>query len=171
MRTPPLPALTSLGHRRIAHLGGPQTVDTGRRRRAGYLRAMAAHDLPVGPGWIVDADYDEAGGAAAAARLLPLTPRPTAIVAASLTAAIGAMSAVCEAGLSIPGDISVIGLHDAPVARYLDPPLTTVRMPLAELGRRAVVGLLAMIDGETIEDIVLREPPELIERRSCAPPR
>lgn len=162
--------LIGLGHRRIAHIGGPQGVDTARRRLHGYRRVMEEHGLPAPADQTVEAQFDELGGATAAARLLRLDPRPTAIVVANVTAAIGAMAAVREAGLDIPGDISIVGFHDVPLAPYLAPPLTTVRMPLIELGSQAVDALLAMIDGQQVGDIVVATPPELVVRGSCAAP-
>jgi|RhiMethySRZTD1v2_1073278.scaffolds.fasta_scaffold100276_3 LacI family transcriptional regulator len=162
--------LISLGHRWIAHIAGPQNVDTARRRRRGFVNAMAEHGLDVLPGSIVEAQFSELGGATAASALLDLTPRPTAIVAANAVAAVGAMAAVRGAGLTIPADVSIIGFHDIPQAAYLEPALTTVQMPLAELGSRSVDMLLAMIGGAPGADITVASPPELILRGSCAPP-
>jgi LacI family transcriptional regulator len=160
--------LVGLGHRRIAHIGGPQGVDTARRRLRGYRRVMDEHGLPAPPELVVESQFDELGGATAAARLLRLDPLPTAIVVANVTAAIGAMAAVRDAGLHIPRDISIIGFHDVPLAPYLAPPLTTVRMPLIELGSQAVDSVLAMIDGREVSDVVVATPPELVVRGSCA---
>jgi LacI family transcriptional regulator len=161
--------LISLGHERIAHIAGPQNVDTARRRRRGFVSSMTEHGLEVLPGYIVEGQFDELGGATAANALLVLTPRPTAIVAANAMAAIGAMAAVRTFGLSVPADISVVGLHDIPQASYLEPPLTTVRMPFAELGSRSVDMLLGMIDGAPGADVLVTSPPELIVRGSCVP--
>ena len=69
-----------------------------------------------------------------------------------------------------PADLSIVGFHDAPIATYLDPPLTTVRMPLAEMGGSAVEILLAVINGETVDDLRVGMPPELVVRASSAPP-
>jgi LacI family transcriptional regulator len=161
--------LISLGHERIAHIAGPQHVDTARRRRHGFVRAMGEHRLEVRPGYIVEGQFDELGGSTAANALLALAPRPTAIVAANAMAAVGAMAAVRAFGLAVPADISIVALHDIPQASYLEPPLTTVRMPLAELGSRSVDMLLGMIDGAVGTDIVVASPPELIVRGSCVP--
>jgi LacI family transcriptional regulator len=111
------------------------------------------------------------GGATAAAGLLQLTPRPTALVAANAVAAVGAMAAVRSQGLSVPEDISVVALHDIPQAAYLNPPLTTVRMPLAELGSRSVDMILTMINGGQVGHVVVATPPELIVRGSATRPR
>lgn len=162
--------LLDLGHTRIAHIGGPRAVDTARRRLAGYERALRERGLPVRPELVAEARFDERGGATAAARLLLLDPPPSALVVANVGAAIGAMATAREAGLEIPRDLSVIGFHDVPMAPYLAPPLTTVRMPLAELGSRAVDELLAMIDGAEVADVVVAAAPELVLRGSSAPP-
>jgi LacI family transcriptional regulator len=162
--------LLDLGHTRIAHIGGPHAVDTARRRLAGYERALRERGMPVQRELVAEARFDERGGATAAARLLLLDPPPTALVVANVSAAIGAMATARDAGLEIPRDLSVIGFHDVPMAPYLAPPLTTVRMPLAELGSRAVDSLLAMIDGHDVGDVVVSAAPELVLRGSSAPP-
>jgi len=163
--------LISLGHLRIGHIAGPQNADTARRRQRGYERAMDDAGLPHPSDAIVETNHDEASGHAAACRLLDARPRPTAVVASNVLAAIGAMAAFRQAGLRIPEDISVVGFHDVTLAAYLDPPLTTVRMPLEEMGRRAVGSLLALINGERdVDDVEITMPPELVVRGSTAPP-
>ena len=103
---------------------------------------------------IVETVFTEAGGFEAMQQLLELRRPPTAIVAASFASAVGVMSAVTTAGLRVPDEISVIGFHDAPVAAYLNPPLSTVRMPLAEMAEAAVETLVRLIDGKEVEDVV-----------------
>jgi LacI family transcriptional regulator len=163
--------LLSLGHRHVGHVAGPQNSDTGRRRLEGHVTAMRAAGLESGPDWIVEASYDEAGGELAATRLLRAKPRPTALFVANVRAAIGALAAARRLGLSVPGDLSLVGFHDAPVAMYLDPELTTVKMPLREMGSAAVESLLALVDGRQVEDVQVATPPELVVRGSTAPPR
>ncbi|GAA0818111.1 LacI family DNA-binding transcriptional regulator [Streptosporangium amethystogenes subsp. fukuiense] len=159
--------LVGLGHRRVAHLAGPDGADTALRRRAGYSMAMSAAGLPEGQ--VVAADYTPAGGAAAMAELLAAPDPPTAVFVANVASAIGAMEAVRAAGLEIPRQISMVAVHDLDLASYLAPPLTTVRMPLAELGRRGVALLGSLKPEESVEE-VLDGPIELIVRRSTAPP-
>ena len=160
--------LISLGHRWVAHIAGPLNVDTARRRRRGYVNAMAEAGLEVPASYVAESTFNEVGGATAAAALLSLRPRPTAIVAANSVAALGAMASVRNAGLRVPEDISVVGLHDIPQAAYLNPPLTTVRMPLAELGSRAVDMILGMLNGAAPADVMVASLPELIVRGSTA---
>ncbi|MGI5160605.1 LacI family DNA-binding transcriptional regulator [Microbispora sp. CA-102843] len=159
--------LVGLGHRRIAHLAGPEGADTALRRSAGWRAAMRDSGLPDGP--IVAADYTPAGGAAAMAALLAAPEPPTAVFVANVASAIGAMESVREAGLDIPRDVSMVAVHDLDLASYLAPPLTTVRMPLAELGRRGVELLGSLKPDDSVAE-VLDGPIELIARRSTAPP-
>jgi len=162
--------LLSLGHRHIGHVAGPQNSDTGRRRLAGYVSAMRAAGIDPGTEWVLEASYDEAGGELAATRLLRVSPRPTALFVANVRAAIGALAAARRLGLSVPADVSLVGFHDAPVAMYLEPELTTVKMPLREMGGAAIESLLALVDGQTVEDVRVATPPELVVRGSTAPP-
>jgi LacI family transcriptional regulator len=162
--------LTELGHRRIAHVAGPQNADTARRRLRGYRLALRAAGIDAPSEWIAEASFDEAAGHLAATRLVNLDPRPTALFAANIRIAIGALSAVRRAGLRVPDDVSVIGFDDTPLAAYVDPPLTTVRMPLEELGSVAVESLLAEIDGSRAESLMLSIPPELVVRASAGCP-
>jgi LacI family transcriptional regulator len=162
--------LVSLGHTQIGHVAGPQNTDTARRRRQGFLETMRGAGLAVDEGLIAEGPYTEAGGYAATLRLLAHDPRPTALVASTLTVAIGAMAAVRRSGLQIPTDVSVVGYDDVPLAAYLDPPLTTVRMPLREMGGHAVDMLIGLIEGRRVDSVKLDIPPELIVRGSAGPP-
>jgi LacI family transcriptional regulator len=161
--------LIGLGHRRIAHLAGPETADTARRRRAGYMAAMSAAGLPADPRLIAHADYTPAGGTAAMSALMSRDERPTAVLVANVASAVGALHAAYEMGLSVPADVSVIAIHDMPLASHLVPALTTVRMPLSELGRRAIEMIATRAPEDDITEIVT-EPVEVILRNSTAPP-
>ena len=163
--------LIALGHRRIGHVAGPQNSDTGRRRLRGYRTELERAGIRVLPEWIAEAAYDESGGQIAAGRLLSVAPpRPTALFVANIRAAIGAIAAARQLGLRVPADLSVIGFHDAPVAAYGDPPLSTVRMPLREMGVQAVDSLLQLLDGNVVEDVRVGAAPEIVIRGSTAPP-
>jgi len=162
--------LLSLGHRHIGHVAGPQNSDTGRRRLAGYVAAMRAAGIEPEADWMEEASYDEAGGELAATRLLRSSSRPTALFVANIRAAIGTLAAARRLGLSVPRDLSLVGFHDAPVAMYLEPELTTVKMPLREMGSAAVDSLLALLDGRAVENVQVATPPELVVRNSTAPP-
>jgi LacI family transcriptional regulator len=163
--------LAGLGHRRIAHIAGPSEADTARRRMAGFQQGLALHHLELRPDHVVEEEFSEAGGFVAMSKLLGLTERPTAVTASSLGAAAGALAAARRAGLSVPRDVSLMGFHDAPLAEYLDPPLTTVLMPLREMAERSVECLVRLIHGDTIESEVVPIAPLLVERASTAPAR
>lgn len=165
-------ALVELGHRRIACLTGPADVDTARRRLLGYRSAMRAHGLPVPAGYALHGGFDEAAGYSGMRELLGSRVPPTAVAIASLTTAIGALSACDHAGVRVPDDLSVIAFHDAPVADYLHPALATVAMPVEELGRESVRVLLELLAGRVTPKLtkVTDPKPVLIPRRSMAPP-
>jgi LacI family transcriptional regulator len=162
--------LAGLGHRRIAHISGPESADTAQRRRAGYVNAIEGAGLQLDERLVVEADYTNAGGAEAMSALLRLPEPPTAVFVASVASAIGALYAVGIAGLSVPEDVSVLAVHDLPMAGYLTPPLTTVRMPLEELGRRGVELLSTVAERDPIEEI-LPGTMDLVVRRSTGSPR
>lgn len=162
--------LLDLGHTRIAHIAGPQNADPARRRNEGYLSAMIARGIDVRSSWVVEAEFDELGGNLAARALLARSPeeRPTAIFVSNIRAAVGAMAMARELGISIPHELSIVALHDLSFVAYLDPPLTTVRMPLQELGARATVSLLKIVSGAEVEDEQIETPPELVIRESTS---
>jgi LacI family transcriptional regulator len=162
--------LVDLGHRRIAHIAGPETADTARRRRIGYSTAMKQAGLDPDPRLIVHADYTPAGGEAAMNELLAVADRPTAVFVANVASAVGVLHALHAAGLSVPGDTSVIATHDMALAGHLVPSLTTVRMPLGELGARAVRLIATRTPAQEITEVVT-EPAQVITRASTAPPR
>jgi LacI family transcriptional regulator, galactose operon repressor len=157
-----------LGHERIAHLRGPADSDTARRRLNGFRRAMRAAGFPPDPDLIVGTDYTTDAGAGALRELMSRRPRPTAVLVANVAAAVGALSAARELDVHVPDDLSVVAIHDIPLAANLWPPLTTVRMPLGEMGRAGVRALVS--DPGPAEIVVVRDPTELIERESTAPP-
>jgi len=161
--------LINLGHRRIAHIGGSHRLEIARQREAGYLQALADHNLTYRrslPSESVQWGYQH--GYTAMHRLLQDDERPTAVFAASDELAIGAYRALAEAGLRVPDDISVVGFDNIEAAAYTTPPLTTIHQPFAELGERAFELLLGMLDeaNGTPANIVL--PPRLVIRGSTA---
>jgi LacI family transcriptional regulator, galactose operon repressor len=162
--------LISLGHRRIAYIGGPADADTARRRLAGFRAAMRGAQLRAPAARVAEAPFDEEGGFRAMVALLERRPRPTAVAVWSLAAAVGALAAAREQGVHVPGELSIVAFHDAPMASYLDPPLTTVRMPLREMAERGVESLLALIDGEAVQSVVVGTAPMLIQRASTRSP-
>lgn len=162
--------LAGLGHTRVAHVAGPHETDTGGRRAAGFREAAHALALDETATPVVEESFSEEGGYASIARLLALPEPPTAIVFASLAAAIGGIAGIVAAGLRVPEDMSIVGFHDAPIAAYLNPPLTTVRMALREMAEQAVDLLVRQIEGVEVASVVVTTEPVLVERGSTRAP-
>ncbi len=160
--------LAELGHRRLAHLGGPLTLSTGHGRREGFLAAAAGCGLGALP-VVAAAAYSRDAGRAATARLLDEHAGITAIVAGNDLLAVGCLDVLRERGLDCPGDISVVGHNDIPLMDALSPPLTTIRIQHAEMGREAARLMLRSLASETGTLQVMLQP-ILIVRRSTATP-
>ena len=141
--------LAGRGRRRIATITGPLDMGVGLDRLEGYRDGLAAAGL-AGSGDLVEpGDFTEESGATAMARLLTRPGDPVdAVFAASDLMAAGALRALRAAGRRVPEDVAVVGFEDSAVARYAQPPLTTVRQPIEEMGRQATRLLLAQIAGE-----------------------
>ena len=133
------------GHRRIALLGGPARDLPTHARSLGYRQALADAGIAADAALEIAAETSEDGGYDAVQRLLALEPRPTAIFAVSDAMAVGALAALREAGLVVPDDIAVSGFGDQPVARYVTPALSTVKVPAFELGRLAIDRMLLAV--------------------------
>lgn len=163
--------LISLGHRRIAHIGGPIRNHDAEERRRAYRAELLAAGLASGPALEDTGDFTESSGYDAVARFLRLDERPTAIFAANDSMAIGAISALREAGVAVPGEMAVVGFDDIPIARYVTPPLTSVHVPIAALGARATALLLQALERPPIGPR-RREtlPTNLVVRESCGGP-
>ena len=159
--------LTALGHRRIAHLAGREGGFNARERLQGYRDGLEAAGIAFDEALVGVAGYTAEGGTQAMRALLP--QHPTAVLAATLVSAAGAMATLHEAGLRIPEDISVIGLHDAPVARMLYPALTSVAMPTEEMGRVAADLLIRALGGEDPTPVAPLPPGALVVRGSTGP--
>jgi LacI family transcriptional regulator len=166
--------LAELGHRWMGFIGGPATLATARDRLTGYRRAVGHHGLPGSRSLERAADFGEQRGYRAAQSLLHETPRPTAIFAANDRMAIGTLAAAADLRLRVPGDLSVVGFDDIPLASYLRPALTTVALPAYEMGAAAMRLLLELLhqddDGTTAAPPVVRLPVRLVVRDSTAPP-
>jgi len=160
--------LIGLGHRSIALIGGPEHNIDARQRRDGWRAALIEAWITPAPDLELRGDFAERSGYEAAAELLRRARRPTAIFAANDYMAVGALGALHDAGVRVPLDVAVAGFDDIALARYLNPPLTTVRVDMEGLGRRAVELLL---DREADAESVGRRfdvlPTALVVRRSC----
>jgi len=160
--------LLALGHRRIGLIAWPEASLPGYYRYQGYLATLQAAGISPDPAWIIRTEHTEAASRQATYTLLNLPPdrRPTAVVALSDLMAIGAMNAIYGLGLQPGRDVAVIGFDDVPAARYLQPPLTTLRQPIAEVGERVISMLLQLIRGEELEEREVLLSPTLIVRES-----
>jgi LacI family transcriptional regulator len=159
--------LVAAGHRRIAFIGGPEGNFDAAERLRGYRDALAEL-LPDAQAQVLPGNFDEASGMEAGNALLGSTPRPDAIFAANDVMALGCLFALNEAGLRVPDDIALAGFDDVPVARFVHPTLTTMRISIAELGANALRRLLQDIDAKG-QPLPAPEPlvPELVVRSSA----
>jgi DNA-binding LacI/PurR family transcriptional regulator len=140
--------LAGRGRRRIATIAGPLDMSVGRDRLEGYRDGLAAAGLAEAGELVEAGDFSEESGAAAMERLLALPGRPVdAVFAASDLMAAGALRALRTAGRRVPEDVAVVGFEDSAVARYAQPPLTTVRQPIEDMGRQATRLLLTEAAG------------------------
>jgi LacI family transcriptional regulator len=163
--------LQALGHTRIAFVRGPQHNADARERLRGYRHAMRGISATSDKGLECGGDFTEESGFAAGRRLADLTPRPTAVFAANDSMAVGVLASLSAAGVNVPAEISVVGFDDIPIARYVNPPLTTIRVDIAELGRCAFGLLLDAIGNPAVHaprhD---RVATTLVVRKSCGAP-
>jgi LacI family transcriptional regulator len=160
--------LIGLGHRTIAMVQGPSSNGDAGERLRGYRRGLEVHGLQSHPGLEFPGNFTESSGYRAALALMAMDPRPSAFFAANDKSATGVLSALRSLGVAVPGDVAVVGFDDIGMARYLDPPLTTVRVDAFELGKRGVLQLLTQL--RSPDDTPCRQetlPATLVVRRSC----
>jgi LacI family transcriptional regulator len=165
--------LQSLGHQRIGYITGPRGFMSARERREGFTEALQRRGLSLPEELIVEGGYTYESGLAGGEILLGRVPRPTAIFASNDEMAAGVYRAAHNVGLTIPRDLSVVGFDDGPIAARLMPRLTTVRLPIRDIGRLAARKLIAPAgtgapDEGSSESLVV---PHLVVRDSCQPPR
>ena len=164
--------LAGEGHRRIAHIAGPQEVSTGLSRYRGFMSAMEAHGLEADPDLIITAKaFSIEEGLRCTRALLERRGGCTAVAAGNDMLAVGCFAALEEAGLNCPADLSVVGFNDMPFIDRLRPPLTTIRFPHYQLGTEAAQLLLERIGGQGGPVRVIYLAPELVVRGSTAPCR
>ncbi len=165
--------LTLLGHRNIAFLAGPRSLTSVQDRLEGYRAALRDAGLQADDAVVREGDFGERSGYEATVALLENDPQPTAIFAANDLMAIGAMAAVRDAGLGVPGDVSVVGFDGIELGSYIRPALTTVAIPTYELGAAALRRLLELIarkqeGAPEPDDHTTWLPTELVVRESSA---
>lgn len=162
--------LLALGHRRIGAIAGPGDYLCSRARIDGYRSALERAGVSFDPALVRHGDFQHEGGFTRGGELLALASPPTAVFAGSDQQAFGVYEAARQRGLRVPQDLSVVGFDDLPVARWVSPPLTTVRQPLAEMGQAAAQMLGELVAGASLRSSRVELSTELVVRESTASP-
>jgi DNA-binding LacI/PurR family transcriptional regulator len=160
--------LHRLGHRRIAHISGTDRLSPAVDREKGFLRAALAAGEPEP--LVARDSFSEAGGYRSVEVLLRQDPQLTAIYAGTFSQSVGALRALHDLSLRVPGDVSILSNDDLPLAEYLQPSLSAMAMPLNQLGRLAVDTLIDQLERRAKGDVVLDHDAVAVERDSTAPP-
>jgi LacI family transcriptional regulator len=147
--------LIDLGHRRIGSIGGPEGSTTAEDRLTGYRNALAQNGMTFNLQLVRRGNWSPESGYLMAKEMLAGTAKPTAILCANDQMAFGAIKAARELGLNVPGDLSVVGFDNVPPGSYFDPPLTTVEIPMYDIGRAAMRVLIDLLSGEKFEKLRL----------------
>ncbi len=159
--------LSSLGHRRIGFISGRLELQSAVRRLQGYKDGLARAGIPPDPDLIQTGDYSQQMGFACTQNLLDLSDSPTAIFASNDQSATGAIKAIHEAGLRVPGDISVVGFDNIPEVAHTHPGLTTIDQSIDEMGYIATEMLISLIEGDSLDSNLYKVATRLIVRDSC----
>ena len=163
--------VAALGHTRVGFITGPLDLHSARTRRQAFLDGLRARGLRPDPRLIREGTHTAEGGQHAMAALLRAGRPPTAVVCSNDWTAIGALHAIDAAGLRVPGDVSVVGFDDIPLASYTSPPLTSVRMSAGDVGSTAFDALFRLIGGDRLEGDVYQVPTTLVVRKSTGRPK
>lgn len=161
--------LLDLGHRRIGIIAGPGYASSSKGRLEGYVQALREAGIGLDPDLVVDSTFGIDSGAEAAEQLMNLPHPPTALFAVNDNTAIGALSTLARRGLTVPGDVSLVGYNDIPIVSRLPIPLTTVRVPFDQIASSALE--LLTRSPEMVGERMRVAAPTLIPRRSTAAPR
>ena len=159
--------LIDLGHRRIGYICAPLVLMFASHRMKGYKKALAASGIPFDASLVIVGELTERSGYAVGQDFLTRDERPTAIIACNDLMALGAISAAQGLGLTVGRDVAVAGFDDVPLAEHANPPLTTVRQPIYEIGQRVCEMLVYLLQGKMLEDRHVILEPQLIVRESC----
>lgn len=162
--------LIGLGHRRIGYINGPENWHTCRARLSGYKDTLASHNLLFEPSLVQPGDWEIESGYAATKNLLKLAERPTAIFAANDQMALGAIYAIQDAGLRVPEDVAVVGYDNRNFTKTVRPRITTVSMPVIEMGGAAAELLLKQLAEGRKEEEEIKVKGQLIIRETCGAP-
>jgi len=161
--------LINLGHQRIGFISGRFDLQSAISRLRGYKDGLTQAGIPIDPELITQGDFTADTGLKCARHLLDLPKPPTAIFASNDEMALGVYQAAHDAGIAIPADLSVVGFDNIPEAAQCEPGLTTVHQPIQEMGRIAVRMLLKLIEGEPLEENIVKTSTCLVIRASCQP--
>ncbi|MFU8826328.1 MAG: LacI family DNA-binding transcriptional regulator [Brevefilum sp.] len=161
--------LLSLGHTSIVTILGPENEECTQKRLAGYKSALYEAGIAVDERLILNGDWTAESGRAAITKLLRYDVRFSAIFAQNDWMAIGAMRALRENGLQIPGHISIVGYDDLPITSFIDPPLTTIRQPIEQFGGIAAKMLIDHIKLPHTQPQIIKLDPTLVIRETCTP--
>jgi DNA-binding LacI/PurR family transcriptional regulator len=162
--------LIGLGHQRIAYINGPENWHTCRARFSGYRDTLSSHHLSFDPSLVQPGDWETESGYAAAKNLLKLVEPPTAIFAANDAMALGAIYAIQDSGLRVPEDVAVVGYDNRNFTKIVRPRITTVSMPVIEMGGVAAELLLKHIAEGRKEEEEIKVKGQLIVRETCGAP-
>ena len=162
--------IATLGHERIAHIRGPSTFRSSHERLRGFEEGLAEFGLKLDPKLVLEGGYTFESGVACAQQLLERPPaaRPTAVFAGNDEMAVGVYQAARRAGFGVPEDLSIVGFDDTPMASRIWPPLTTVRLPIREMGK-AAAALLTRARADASAPHLVAFQPEIVVRQSTAP--
>jgi LacI family transcriptional regulator len=163
--------LLDLGHQRVGVISGPPGYAASVEKAAGCRQALTDAGINLDPALWIEADHEIGPGATAAAQMLDLDDPPTAIFGGNDAIACGALRAACERRLRVPEDVSVVGFDDLPLAAAVTPALTTIRQPVAELGRAGVGLIVRQLSSGQCRGPHLELPTRLIVRASTGTPR
>lgn len=161
--------LAGLGHKRIAHIHGPRSFRSAHERLYGFRQGLAEFGIDLSTSMTIEAGYTFDSGVRAADNLLSRPDRPTAIFTGNDEMAIGVYTSARNAGLRIPEDLSIVGFDDTPMAARIAPGLTTVRLPIRDMGKEAALGLLRLVSEKGNKENGSFKP-EIVVRQSTARP-
>jgi len=161
--------LIEMGHRRICFIAGPSSLTTSAIRTDGYRQALVNQNIPFDTNLVIESDFTYENGLKLADQVLRLEHRPTAIFGSNDITAIGCLVGLKQRGIAVPQEISVVGFDDIAAAQYVDPPLTTVHVPMREMGSLGMRQLICAMNDEPIERFYLLAH-QLVFRNSSITP-
>lgn len=160
--------LFNLGHLRIAYISGPKLLTTTEERLAGYKESLTLNEIKPDECLVLEGDYTYQSGLQAASSIQSMEIKPTAVLASNDVMAIACIAGLKERKYQIPEEISVMGIDNIPFAQFMDPPLTTVALPMYELGRVGMESLLKLLRGEVVDKTGTTLSHEIVIRKTTA---